>query len=754
MTGGSITYNKADIGVGGGVYIGDNNSATRSLFTLKDGNISYNEAKGAGGVYASGDFTMDGGVIEGNKAIGDSDPTSNTGRGGGVAIIAATMNMTGGEIKNNNALEGGGGVSLGLSGARDAVFNMSGGTISGNTLTETTGTGKGVEFFTESTEHGGIHYYTIMKMSGSAKVAQDNDVYVNESRTITVEGALENNPAAVITPKTYGGDRQVLEGTAALLSSEHAKFKVTPKDLGGGNTQQWQVDNDGKLCTETVTVTGSASERWKKLKEAVRTIADGGAIVIDGEIKATSDTDNNGEIVINKNISIKKAHSAASAVIDANSNAHRIFKVESGKTLTLDNLTLKGGNAVGATDAAGSGGAIFVQGATVRITNCTLTGNKADKNGGAVWAEKKDSSTAKVIINSSIIGGTGGDGNKVTDQDGFGGGIVINDGTLNLTDTRIIGNKAGRGGGVRTNKSTATMTRCTIESNETTGINDDDGGGGVYTHEGELTMTNCILTGNKANGAAYGGGMAIEGTTVTMTGCALKGNTASNGGGIYTRYLDDTVTPKTAVTIDGGTIGGTQSDEANKATGSSDGFGGGIFVDKNYIVTLKGSVQVIGNTAKDGGGVYAGENSTFKMYDSSIANNTGTTGKGVYVKGGDGTPSKIDAVFIMGGAACVGKWVAGTLQDGNDVYLGENGGSGNLVSIKIDKDKPITQPKAARITPKNHAPDEIVLRMWNSLDNSSPTTGGVYNDKFTVTPQTFPAQQWEVTGDGQLQRKP
>ena len=248
--------------------------------------------------------------------------------------------------------------------------------------------------------------------------------------------------------------------------------------------------------------------------------------------------------------------------------------------------------------------------------------------------------------------------------------------------------------------------------------------------------------------------MAIEGTTVTMTGCALKGNTASNGGGIYTRYLDDTVTPETAVTIDGGTIGGTQSNEANKATGSSDGFGGGIFVDKNYIVTLKGSVQVIGNTAKDGGGVYANMNSTFTMYDSSISNNTGTTGKGVYLVGGTSDQGTQDAVFIMGGAACVGKWVAGTLQDGNDVYLDKNLDSGNLVNIKIDKDKPITKPKAARITPAHHTADEIVLRMWNSLDNSSPTTGGAYNDKFTVTPQTSPPQQWEVTGDGQLQRKP
>ena len=241
MTGGSITHNKGGKS-GGGVYISDYNSNSRSLFTLKGGKISYNTAKNGGGITAFGDFNMDGGTIEENTATGDTDLSLNLGTGGGIDLVAATMNMTDGEIKNNHAKHGGG-VSIGLSGARDSVFNMSGGTISGNTLTDPAGgKGAGVEFFTESTEHGGIHYYTIMKMSGSAKVDADNDVYVNDSRMITVDGTLTpaGGIAARLAPKTYVAGKQVLDGSK--VGTEHIKFSVTPN-----GSEHWIVGNSGTL---------------------------------------------------------------------------------------------------------------------------------------------------------------------------------------------------------------------------------------------------------------------------------------------------------------------------------------------------------------------------------------------------------------------------------------------------------------------------------------------------------------------------
>ena len=148
---------------------------------------------------------------------------------------------------------------------------------------------------------------------------------------------------------------------------------------------------------------------WKDLARAVKSAPDNATLTIDGEIKATSGTGNNGEIVINKNLTIKKATGASSAVIDANKDTgskpkHRIFKVESGNTLTLENLTLKNGMAEGS-DGPGDGGAIYVHGASVKITGCTLTDNTANKNGGAVYATKRDDNAAHVTISGGSING-------------------------------------------------------------------------------------------------------------------------------------------------------------------------------------------------------------------------------------------------------------------------------------------------------------------------------------------------------------
>ena len=134
------------------------------------------------------------------------------------------------------------------------------------------------------------------------------------------------------------------------------------------------------------------------------------------------------------------------------------------------------------------------------------------------------------------------------------------------------------------------------------------------------------------------------------------------------------------------------------------------------------------------------------MHGGTIENNTSTLGKGVYVAGGDGTPAMLDADFIMGGEACVGNWVAGTLQDGNDVYLGENLHGSELVSIEIDKDNPITKSKVACITPKSYGAGETVLMM---SDTSSVKD---YVNKFTVTPETTggSTQTWSIDDSGQL----
>ncbi|EPF27817.1 hypothetical protein DWB79_11775 [Treponema medium] len=537
--------------------------------TLTNSTLSGSYSGGAG-VYVNPSGTL---IMEGSSVITDCSAANS---GGGVYVGGGTFEMHGTSAITGCTASKGGGVYV-----SGGTFKMQDSAI-----------------VTPST-------------SGDTDKPGKNDVYLEDGKTITVDSILSNAHAARITPELYKKQTVLKAGSGVTLKYEVGKFTVTPD---GSDT--WKIDSEGKLTLYEATIKGSPSsnDAWKKLKQAVANASDGSTITIDGEIKATNDAENNGEIVINKNLTIKRATGASSAVIDANKDTgskpkHRIFKVESGKTLTLKNLTLKNGMAEGP-DGPGDGGAIYVHGASVNITNCTLTNHTANKNGGAVYATKRDNNAARVTISGGFI-----NGNMVTINSGFGGGIYINDGCkLTLTGgVEVNNNKAARGGGVRANNSDVIMNGCTFEGNKSTHGDASDGCGGVYVNGGTVSMKNCILKNNDGNVRA--GGLLIEGgATVTMKDCTLTGNTATTGGGIY---------------ITGG----------------------------SSIVTLNNGVQIKDdNTATTGGGVYV-QDGTFKMSGSAVvtpATGSEANSKGkndVYLKSGqaitvDGTLSNNPAARI------------------------------------------------------------------------------------------------------------
>ena len=319
-----------------------------------------------------------------------------------------------------------------------------------------------------------------------------------------LEGSYDDGLHYSQTAKKDGVEvklENVPEGTQVSFAATPADgWKVKAWTLDGYNVSGEQENYGPDPITADITVTvefekvaavaGTDNFAWKLLKKAVE-IADPNAVItINGEIKASGPSEGDcGEIVINgKSLTIKKADGAASAVLDAN-GLSRIFKVENGANLILENLTLTGGKATGTGDAD-SGGAIYAKNAsTVNIENCIITGNEADTNGG-----------------------------------------------------------------------------------------------GIY----------------------------VEGTPTTITNCIFTGNTAKNGGGIYIIQGDRIP----VVTISGGTIGGTGTGEANKATGS-DGNGGGIYVGDRCKVILQNNdstgCTIKGNTAQLGGGVYAANKADVSM---------------------------------------------------------------------------------------------------------------------------------------------
>ena len=343
-------------------------------------------------------------------------------------------------------------------------------------------------------------------------IIDDKTVTVKFKKVYTVKFRVVDGEGGILKG-SYGGHTKIAnynnDGSEQMFTNvsngDTVSFEAVPDpgwkvkgwtasagtlSVGGTDTTATLTVTDNATVTvefEKVTVVeGTNNLAWTLLKNAVKVADPNSTITIDGRIGATSG--NSGEIEIDETLTIEGKTGPDKDILDAN-GLSRIFKVASGKTLTLKNLTLTGGKATGTGDA-GCGGAIFARDASeIKIENCIITGNEADTNGG-----------------------------------------------------------------------------------------------GIY----------------------------VEGTPTTITNCIFTGNTAKNGGGIYIIQGDRIP----VVTISGGTIGGTGTGEANKATGS-DGNGGGIYVGDRCKVILQNNdstgCTIKGNTAQLGGGVYAANKADVSM---------------------------------------------------------------------------------------------------------------------------------------------
>ena len=137
-----------------------------------------------------------------------------------------------------------------------------------------------------------------------------------------------------------------------------------------------------------------------------------------------------------------------------------------------------------------------------------------------------------VITNNGTLTITGTTGMITGGSNSGAGGAIYNAGALTISGGKLIENKATEAGAVF-NKSGATMifTDGEISNNCVTKF-----GGGAVVNYGTMTMSGGIVTGNHAlmNGAGF-----WNGGRMTITGGSITGNeldtSTSNGGGIYAR---------------------------------------------------------------------------------------------------------------------------------------------------------------------------------------------------------------------------
>ena len=590
----------------------DGKTLTLKNLTLKNGyagksTVDNLGTTGGGIRLESGTVSLSGVTISGCKAI--TTPASVGGGswhgdGGGIYVVSGNIIMENTTLSENDANAHGG-----------AVY-MNGGTL----------TMKGSSVITPST-------------GGDANKTGKNDVHLKGGAKINVDAALTGTGTVArigVAYNEYLPTRQVLDGTA--VDSNNTKFTVTDQELGTDNhhnhVRKWTIKSDGYLQSEGVTLDGSKTRAWQALKDAVRTASDGDVIAINGTIRATNagsgEYVDNGEIVIDKNLTIKKADGATSAILNANSNhsgpppadapavKHRIFTVRVGSTLTLDNITLQGGMAEGS-EQNKHGGGVYVDGKLIMKGSSKITGCSAAGEGGGLFLY----GTCTLQDSSSITHCEAGDYGGGVFVDYSGTSILnINGGSITMNHTKKVPSSSGHGGGVYVRGNTSTKGKVYMTSGEISGNAAGlDGtaykgdGGGVYT-DGIFEMSGGVI---KNNNAKNGGGVYTNGI-FEMTGGTFSKNTAtSNGGAIYSN--------SGTVTLNNATIGGTAAD-ANKAAD----YGGGIYIDEGCSLTLKDGAKVIGNTAVSGGGVY-NKGGSFEMTGGEIKSNTAKYGGGVYVKG-------------------------------------------------------------------------------------------------------------------------
>lgn len=254
----SINGNKVSIS-------GDDNDSGAGI--KNEGNLTLNDcciydcyAKQGGAIalFHSGSAVMNGGEIRNNNATGDSA------KGGAVYIwgdgtSSTSFVMNSGNIHNNYSNGSGGAIYIDDGSGGKSCFEMNGGTIKSNSVG--TGNGKAI-WHAAYIDMEDYEDKEQLKISGSAFIDRDNDIYLGLYHLVTITGPL--NPAdgeivmsltakiSLYSPEdpdddsSYAENHKVLSGTNDLINNNYSKFQITPEITPSG-TINWYLCNNGTI---------------------------------------------------------------------------------------------------------------------------------------------------------------------------------------------------------------------------------------------------------------------------------------------------------------------------------------------------------------------------------------------------------------------------------------------------------------------------------------------------------------------------
>ena len=146
-----------------------------------------------------------------------------------------------------------------------------------------------------------------------------------------------------------------------------------------------------------------------------------------------------------------------------------------------------------------------------------------------------------------------------------------------------------------------------------------DGGAIRNNSNGRLTLERSTVRDSRAT---LSGGAILSTGPLTITDSLLEGNQALNGGALYPRFAG------ARTTIVGSVL------RNNRATGTTDGWGGAILAWDGAPVAIEGG-EIFSNTARMGGGIYNFAGSTLALRGSALlrGNRARDSGGGLWNEG-------------------------------------------------------------------------------------------------------------------------
>lgn len=341
------------------------------------------------------------------------------------------------------------------------------------------------------------------------------------------------------------------------------------------------------------------------------------------------------------------------AFTNVNDNVNHVLTGDGVNVPTLlDGLVVSGGNANTSALENAVGGGLLNRGGSLTLSNIAFVANGA-YSGAGVAHFYTNLRLANVLFLANQAINSGG---------GSGGGVYVQDGSVNLANSKFAQNHAQAGAGLAVKHTDgAPATEAIIAQSQFDGNEAGQRGGAVLLLGApNVRLTDVTFTGNKA---AEGAAVAAENSAAAFAKVEWNSNTATNsGGGVYgigsslqfttTLFAGNKAATAGAIYRQGGSMSVSEATfSGNQASGNA----GAVYLEGAGGVVMNRVLLYANRSGGSGGGILAAGTTDFRVYNAVAVGNTAVNGAAL---AGQNAMLKVSNVTAVGNTSTGGATIS------------------------------------------------------------------------------------------------